>query len=133
MHINKLNTELLKNIIVLYVEDEQTIREEVTSFCKKFIPNFFAAKDADEGIKLYSDIKPDLIVTDIRMPNKSGIEMIKELNCDIPVVLTTAYSDVSYFLEAIELNITKFFSRRGESNLVLMPQKYAAFCGRTRY
>ena len=118
--MSKLNTELLKNITVLYIEDERSVREEVSYFCKKFIPNFHTGKNGEDGIKLFSELKPDLIITNIQMPQKNGLEMIKELNCNIPVILTTDYSDVDFFLEAIELNITKFNLKPIKLNQLLL-------------
>jgi len=106
--MSTLNTELLKNITVLYVEDEDQVREEVIHFCKNFIPHFHTAKNGEEGIKLFHKIKPDIIITDIQMPKMNGLEMIKKINTNIPIIVSTAYSDTDFFLEAIELPINKF-------------------------
>ena len=106
--MNPLNKELLKNITVLYVEDEDDVRKEVSYFCKNFIPDFHTAKDGIEGINLFHQIKPDIIITDIQMPKKNGLEMIRELNTNVPVIVTTAHSDSGFLLEAVELHITKF-------------------------
>lgn len=106
--MKKINKELLQSIKVLYVEDEDMIREEVTYFFKKHIPDFYTAKDGEEGIAKFNLIKPDLVITDIQMPKLNGIDMIKELNTNIPIIITTAYSDIEFFLQAIELNILKF-------------------------
>jgi len=106
--MSTLNTELLKNITVLYVEDEAQVREEVTHFCKKFIPHFHTAKNGEEGIELFHKIKPNIIITDIQMPKMNGLEMIKKLNSNIPIIVSTAHSDTKFLMEAIKLNITKF-------------------------
>lgn len=107
--MKKINKELLSSITILYVEDEQMIREEVSYFFKKYIKNFHVAKNGIEGIELFKEIKPDIIITDIQMPKMNGLEMLKEIDTkNIPVIITTAYSDIDYFLKAIELNIKKF-------------------------
>lgn len=118
--MNKLNTELLQNITVLYIEDERSVREEVSYFCKKFIPNFHTGENGDEGIQLFSELKPDLIITNIQMPQKNGLEMIRELDANVPVILTANYSDVDFFLEAIELKITKFNLKPIKLNQLLL-------------
>lgn len=117
--MHKLNTELLKNITVLYVEDEKSVRDEVSHFCKKIIPNFYTAQNADEGIRLFTKFKPDLIIADVQMPKKNGLEMIKELNCDVPVILTTN-ADITFFHEAIALNIAKFTIKPIKLNQLLL-------------
>ncbi len=106
--MDKINKELLSNITVLYVEDEPMIREEVSFFFNKYIKNFYCASNGIEGIELFNKINPDIIITDIQMPKMNGLDMIKELNTNIPVIITTAYSDVEYFLKAIELKVQKF-------------------------
>ena len=107
--MKKINKELLSSITILYVEDEQMIREEVSYFFKKYIKNFHVAKNGIEGIERFKEVKPDIIITDIQMPKMNGLEMLKEIDTkNIPVIITTAYSDIDYFLKAIELNIKKF-------------------------
>lgn len=106
--MKKLNKDLLESLTVLYVEDEEMIKEEVTFFCKRFIPNFHIASNGLEGIEVYKKVKPDVIVTDIQMPKMNGIDMLRELNTTTPVIITTAFSDIEYFLYAIELKVNKF-------------------------
>jgi len=118
--MSSLNTELLKNITVLYVEDEESVREEVAHFCKNFIPSFYTAQNGEEGLELFSKIKPDLVITDIQMPKMNGLEMIKKLNSNTPIIVTTAYSDTDFFLEAIELQVSKFNIKPIKLNQLLL-------------
>ncbi|MGP2656549.1 diguanylate cyclase [Malaciobacter sp. WC5094] len=107
--MKKINKELLSSLTVLYVEDEDMIRDEVTYFFNRNIPNFYTAKNGEEGLELFYKINPDLIITDIQMPKMNGIEMLKKINKrSLPVIVTTAYSDLDYFLKAIELQVNKF-------------------------
>ncbi|WP_421715349.1 diguanylate cyclase [Arcobacter arenosus] len=106
--MKKLNKDLLESLTVLYVEDEEMIKEEVSFFCKRFIPNFHVASNGLEGIEVYKKINPDVIVTDIQMPKMNGIDMLRELKTTTPVIITTAFSDIEYFLYAIELKVNKF-------------------------
>lgn len=107
--MKNINKELLLNITILYVEDEDMIREEVSYFFNKYVKNFHTACNGEEGFELYKKVNPDIIITDIQMPKMNGLEMIKKINKkNIPIIITTAYSDIEYFLKAIELNINKF-------------------------
>ncbi len=106
--MKKLNKDLLESLTVLYIEDEEMIKEEVSFFCKRFIPGFHVASNGLEGIEVYKKVKPDVIVTDIQMPKMNGIDMLRELNTTTPVIITTAFSDIEYFLYAIELKVNKF-------------------------
>lgn len=103
-----LNKELLHNIRIVYVEDETLIQEEVSYFLKKHIPNFYTANNGEEGLQRIQEVHPDLIITDIQMPKMNGLEMLKHMDKKIPVIITTAYSDLEFFIQAIELKIDKF-------------------------
>ena len=127
--MSKINRKFLKNITVLYVEDDDLIREEVSSFCKQYIKNFYCVNNADEGIKLFSNINPDLIIIDLSMPKKNGLEIIKELNTKIPVIFTVKYSDMDLFLEAITFNIYKFNIKPINLNKLLLNIQDSVFSG----
>ncbi|WP_320036247.1 diguanylate cyclase [Halarcobacter sp.] len=107
--MKKLNKNILESATVLYVEDEDLIREEMYYFLNRYVKKLYVAKNGEEGLKLFHEINPDIIITDIQMPVMNGIEMLKEINNkNIPVIITTAYSDIDFFLDAIELKIDKF-------------------------
>jgi len=70
-----------KNINILLVEDSSTMRNFEKNLLKKLNLNIITAKDGDEALDIYSQKKDeiDLIVTDIHMPGKDGIEIVKEI------------------------------------------------------
>lgn len=104
--ISKLNSFTL-----LYVEDEEGIRKNITEILKHLFKDIYVAKNASEGYKLYESKKPDLIITDIKMPNETGIELIKRIrkrDSKVRVVITSAHTDLDYMLEATELHLVKY-------------------------
>lgn len=103
--------EKLKDYKILYCEDDETVATIFTSLLHKFTNNFFYAKNGEEGLELYYKEKPDIVITDIEMPKKTGIELIEDIrkeNEDIPIVITTAYGDGDFLFKAIDLNVNKF-------------------------
>ncbi len=103
----------LKDITVLYCEDEENLRNTTSAILQKFIKKLIVANDGQEGLELYNQHSEeiDIIITDISMPNLDGLEMareIKKVNPDIPVIVTTAFSSSDYLLEAIDTNIDKY-------------------------
>jgi len=98
-------------ITILYVEDEHSIRERLAKFLRRFCKELYVAQDGEEGLALYKEHTPDIIVSDIRMPKMTGLEMvkkIKELNPEQIVLFLTAHSDSSFLFEAINLNISAY-------------------------
>jgi CheY-like chemotaxis protein len=93
-----------KKFTLLYVEDEEIIRENVQG-CLKYLFNVVVAKDGVEGLIKFYDDTIDLIITDIVMPNKDGIAMLEEIkktSPHIPTIVTSAYdSEVANRLNRI--------------------------------
>lgn len=99
----------MKQIKILFVEDDEGIREELVSFLSRYAKaGLYVAEDAEEGLNLFYEHHPDIVISDIKMPKMSGIEMvkkIKETDPDQAVIFTTAHSNNSFFMEAIELQV----------------------------
>ncbi|RXJ66988.1 regulator [Halarcobacter ebronensis] len=110
----KTNEEFLSNlrsITLLIVEDTKEIREELAFFLESKVKILYAAQNGEEGLELYKKYKPDIVISDIRMPQLDGIKMCKEIksyNKDAKIILTTAYNESNYFLEAIKIHINDY-------------------------
>ena len=104
--INKLTA-----FSVLYVEDEDGIRNNIEEILKHLFKEVSSAKNASEAYIKYIQNKPDLIITDIKMGNETGIELLKrirETDSKTRVIITSAYTDLNYLLEATELHLIKY-------------------------
>ena len=76
----------------LIIDDEKSMLILLRKILEKDNHEVFEACDADEGISLYNTEKPDLVITDIIMPDKEGLEIIKELKREYPDVKIVAMS-----------------------------------------
>jgi len=106
-----MGSELIEDILLLYVEDDEQIRAVYERFLKRRIKNLIVASNGQEGYDMYTKYEPDLIITDINMPIMSGLEMcsmIRDENKDIPIIVTTAHSEAQFFQEAINIGINMF-------------------------
>jgi len=96
---------------LLFVEDESMIRRIAVAFLRPYFLEIYEAKDGIEALELYEIHKPDLIITDIEMPNMDGLTLckkIREVDKNTPIVITTAYTNTEYLLEAVSLNLIKY-------------------------
>lgn len=103
--------EKMKNITILYVEDNEATREEIVYFLENKVKKLFVAKNGEEGLLLYKENCPDLILSDIQMPKLNGIDMcklIKDFNPNARIILLTAFSDSEYLFEAIKLGVESY-------------------------
>ncbi|MDR3346402.1 MAG: response regulator transcription factor [Campylobacteraceae bacterium] len=101
----------LKKLSVLYVEDEAEIRKSLTVAIEDEFAKFITASDGNEGLKKFKKYKPDIVITDILMPIKNGLEMtkeIKEISKDTVVVILSAFSEKDKLLGAIDVGVDKY-------------------------
>ena len=99
---------LTSDLSVLYVEDEETLRDSVKKYLDKLFFKVDAAKDGEEGLSKFLEDKYDLVITDINMPKMSGLEMastIKEGSPEQPILITSAHSDTDKFVNSIQIGI----------------------------
>ncbi len=112
----QLDTKKLKKISVLYVEDDESVREQTLGLFERIFKKVFIAEDGVEGLKKFKENIPqiDIIVTDINMPNMNGLEMVRDINRivpNIPIIVTTAHTDSEHLINAIDLNVDKYISK----------------------
>ena len=94
--------------IILYVEDEENIQVEISRFLTRYTDKLYIAENGKEGLDIYKKYRPDIVISDIKMPVMNGIEMakhIKEIDPRQHIVFTTAHSESFYMMETIEMNI----------------------------
>ncbi|TAN43457.1 MAG: response regulator [Nitrospirae bacterium] len=80
---------------VLYVEDDEITKAAVSMFISR-IAVVITASNGREGLELFLQHQPDIVVTDIAMPVMDGNKMIKMIvqhKADTPIIVTTAYND----------------------------------------
>ena len=81
--------EKVKNFKVLFVDDEQDIRDGMAVFLDKFFDDVTTCSDGVEGFEIYNKTRDfDIVMTDILMPNMDGIEMMRKIKEINPVVFT---------------------------------------------
>jgi DNA-binding response OmpR family regulator len=99
-----------RDLRLLYVEDEDEIRNSLSEAISDEFKSFITASNGQEGLKKFKKYKPDIVITDISMPVLDGLEMSKEIKATscAPVIVLSAYSDKEKLLRAIDAGIDKY-------------------------
>jgi len=105
---------MMPDIKILYVEDENEIRDELIEILELDFNDIFSACNGEEGLEMFEKHQPDLVISDIQMPKMDGLTMsrqILERNPKTAIIITTAFNEQKYIDEANELNISHFISK----------------------
>ncbi len=122
---------------VLVIDDEAVVRRGIVlgvDWAKIGCAVVGEAENGEEGLALAEQCRPNLIITDIRMPRMDGIAMLTALRargCDAHVIVLTAYSDFAYARDALKLKaddylLKPFRNQELESTVAKILQKAQA-------
>jgi DNA-binding NtrC family response regulator len=104
----------MKDYTILVIDDEQTQREVLTGYLKKKGYRLLSAESGEEGISLIKQNAVDIVLSDFKMPDKTGIEVlkdVKQINPGISFVIITAYSTVEDAVKAMRLGAYDYISK----------------------
>jgi two-component system response regulator YesN len=98
---------------ILIVEDEDTIRKGLIFMVDWLKVNCVVAaeaSDGEEGLEKIKEICPDIVITDVKMPFKNGIQMLEESIAlyGYEAIIISGYSEFEYAKKAITLNVTEY-------------------------
>jgi two-component system response regulator YesN len=99
---------------IVIIEDEIRIREGITRLLEKISPEYEVvgeACDGDEGLEIVECTRPDLVITDIKMPRMSGLELLSRLQekkIAVKAIVVSAYSEFTYAQQAIKLGVSEY-------------------------
>lgn len=120
---------VLYNLKILYIEDEDFLREQLGTFIKRRVGKLYLAADGEEGLLKFNECRPDIVITDLRMPKIGGIEMTKKIrNIDsiCPIIVTTAISDAESIIDTVDVGIDKYIVKPIDTNELIETIEKAA-------
>ncbi|MEA1891668.1 MAG: response regulator [Campylobacterota bacterium] len=101
----------IEDISILIAEDESELREYLQEYLELFFSRVYVATCGEEGYKQYIDKKPDIIISDINMPNLDGLSMVKHIrehDKETDIIIMSAHSEKDKLLKAIELGLVTY-------------------------
>jgi len=101
----------LKNLNILYVEDEERIIEKYAYFLRELCHTLYIARDGEEAYQLYKEKQVHLVVMDFLIPKMNGMALakaIREEDEHIALIALTAHSDREILLDIVDLNFASY-------------------------
>ena len=110
------------NKTILIVEDNTDLRKFIADIFRNEF-EVLEAQDGVEGFKKSREFVPDIIISDIMMPNMSGIQLVDQLKTNvatshIPIILLTAKNDIATHLNSFEKGADDFISKPFDSSIL---------------
>jgi YesN/AraC family two-component response regulator len=103
--------ENLKNLNLLYAEDDKIIAEQYINIFNQFFKKVYHAPNGFEALKIYDANLIHIVIADIKMPIMSGLELIAELRNkgdEVPALITSSYNEKEYLHQAIKLRLVDY-------------------------
>lgn len=109
---------------LIIVDDEPKIRKGLTKLldAQEGFQVTGVFEDVHSALKALYELEADVIITDIKMPEVSGLELIRQIrerNLNIRIIILSGYSNFSYAQKAIELGVTRYLLKPTDSRELL--------------
>lgn len=101
----------LAQLKVLYVEDDPEARRELSAFLKRRVGKLFTAADGKQGMEVFCQQQPDLVIADLLMPQMNGMEMLRKMRSQDPdcrFIIISSVGETEVVLKAVDLGIAKY-------------------------
>jgi len=103
----------LKNLTVLFVEDDEAARDMGKEFLSRFVGAIITAKNGVEGLAAYLKQSPDIVITDIQMPIMDGLALMREIRNSenqkpVPIFVMTGFDQLGYLKDSVNLGAYEY-------------------------
>lgn len=99
---------------IVLIDDEADIREVMTMSLQDAGYRVLGASTGESGIQLCEREKPEIVITDIRMPGMDGIQVLETIKTRLPdteVIVATAFGDIDLAIRALQLDASDFITK----------------------
>ncbi|WP_294956797.1 diguanylate cyclase [Sulfurovum sp.] len=110
----------MQQLTVLVVDDDKITTAILSHMLDKYADHVIIASNGEEGLSLFIEHRPDIVLTDINMPRMGGLEMveqIRKLDEHVKIAIFTNFENRDILLQAIKFGVNQFFSKPFEAKV----------------
>ena len=116
--MNRVTTDqtinVTKDLSILYAEDDMQLQEQIKDFFELLFKHVVTVNNGADALTKYKEEKFDIVISDVKMPLLNGMELsqhIRDINPIQPIIIVSAYNDLEYLIQFINLNIRQFIQK----------------------
>jgi two-component system response regulator FixJ len=113
---------MLADTVVHVIDDDKAVRESLEFVLRSAKVEVRTYESAEAFLRVLPDIKSGCVITDVRMPYISGIELlwkVRELDSGLPVIVMTGHGDVALAVEAMKIGAADFLEKPFDDEVML--------------
>lgn len=116
---------------IVIIDDHPLLREGLRAVIskKKEYEVVGEAGDGREGLRMVQELKPDLVLTDLSLPDQDGIELIRDILTSVPqtkVLVITVHNQISYIVDALKAGATGYLVKESAAERLLDAIRYVS-------
>ncbi len=122
MQVEPVLLNVNNDIHLLIVEDSKVSREYTKQILEKYYKSISVANNGKEGLEQFNIHRPDIVITDIRMPQMDGLTMLQEMrkiDTNFYSIVLSAHDEKDYLKESIMRGVTRFITKPVQVNELL--------------
>lgn len=107
-----MNRDFTKELTLLYIEDDEQLRKELSSEFEKRFKELFVVTNEVEALEKFRNNEIDFIICDINLPRKNTIEFLIEVkikDSKIPILIVTTSTNQEYVFSCLKIGVTDYF------------------------
>jgi two-component system KDP operon response regulator KdpE len=115
----------MKDLSILIIDDDILVRRLIQSCYQDSGAKTYTAADGNEGLHLFFDVRPDLIILDVMMPDMDGFEVCRQIRqfSETPIILLTALSADEQIIRGLNYGADDFITKPVSPKVLLARSK----------
>ena len=110
----------MQQLTVLVVDDDKITTAILTRMLDKYADHVVVASNGEDGLALFKEHRPEIVLSDINMPKMGGLEMVEEIRKideHVKIAIFTNFENRDILLQAIKFGVNQFFSKPFEAKV----------------